>query len=105
MQMLTIIGNFQHLLREILVLLFLWNLGVMKQRMRTLLNIENYHSLHQTRKYEKGGSICIYINKELEFKLKNYIDIFNDKIETSSVEIVNSKSRNFMASIDLQNQI
>ena len=41
----------------------------------------------------------MYIHKQLEFKLRNIfnnIDIFNNEIETCSVEIINSKSRSFV---------
>ena len=62
----------------------------------SLLNLNNYFSVHQTRKNKKGGGIFIYIHKHLEFKLRNDIDIFNNEIETRSVEIINSKSRNFV---------
>ena len=62
----------------------------------SLLSLDNYYSVHQTRDNKKGGGICIYIHKQLEFKLRNDIDIFNNEIETCSVEIINSKSRNFV---------
>ena len=58
----------------------------------SLLSLDNYYSVHQTRDNKKGGGICIYIHKQLEFKLRNDIDIFNSEIETCSVEIINSKS-------------
>ena len=62
----------------------------------SLLNLDNYFSVHQTRKNKKGGGgICIYIHKHLEFQLRKDIDIFNYEIETCSVEIINSKSRSF----------
>ena len=63
-----------------------------------LLSLDNYYSVHQTRKNKKGGGICIYTNKQLKFKLTNDIDIFNNQIETCSVEIINSKSRNLVVS-------
>ena len=58
-----------------------------------LVNFDNYYSVHQTRNNKKGGCICIYIHKQLEFKLRNDIDIFNNDIETCSIEIINSKSQ------------
>ena len=60
----------------------------------SLLSLDNYYSVHQTTDNKKGGDICIYIHKQLDFKLRNDIDIFNNEIETCSVEIINSKSRN-----------
>ena len=63
-----------------------------------LLNLDKYYSVYQTRNNIKGGGICTYINKELKFKLTNDIDIFNNEIETRSVEIINSKSRNLVVS-------
>ena len=57
---------------------------------------DNYYPVHQTRNNKKGGGICISIHKKLEFKLRNYIDIFNNETKTCSAEIINSKSRNFV---------
>ena len=62
----------------------------------SLLILENYNSVHQTRKNKKGGGICIYIHKSLDFKIRNDIDKFDDDLETCSIEIVNSKSKNFI---------
>ena len=33
------------------------------------LNLNNFYSVHQTRNNKNGGGICIYIHKQLEFKL------------------------------------
>ena len=81
---------------EISVLLFLQCDETANEN--SLLNLDNYYSVHQTRNNKKGGGICIYINKQLKFKLTNDIDIFNNQIETCSVEIINSKSRNLVVS-------
>ena len=62
----------------------------------SFLNLDNYYSVHQTRKNKKDGGICIYIHKQREFKLRNDTDIFNNEIKTCSVVIINSKSRNFI---------
>ena len=61
-----------------------------------MLNLDNYYFVHQKGKNKKGGGICIYIHKQLEFKLRNDFDIFKIEIEACSVEIINSKSRNFI---------
>ena len=57
---------------------------------------DNYYPVHRTRNNKKGGGICISIHKKLEFKLRNDIDVFNNETKTCSVEIINSKSRNFV---------
>ena len=62
----------------------------------SLLNLENYNSVHQTRKGKKGGGICIYIHNSLDFKIRNDIDKFDDDLEACSIEIVNSKSKIFI---------
>ena len=53
---------------------------------------------NQTRKQKKEGEICIYIHKQLEFTLRNDIDIFNVEIETCFFfkKTVNKRSRNFI---------
>ena len=48
----------------------------------SLLILENYNSVHQTIKNKKGGGICIYIHKSLDFKIRNDIDKFDDDLET-----------------------
>ena len=62
----------------------------------SLLSLDNYYSVHQTRDNKKGEDISIYIHKQLDFKLRNDIDIFNNEIEACSIEIVNIKSINFV---------
>ena len=62
----------------------------------SLLSLDNYYSIHQTRDNKKGHGICIYIHKQLELKLRNDIDIFSNEIEACSVEIINSISRYFV---------
>ena len=58
--------------------------------------MENYNSVHKTRKNKKGGGICIYTHKSIYFKIKNDVDLFNDEIETASVEIFNNNLKNFI---------
>ena len=62
----------------------------------SLFDLENYNSVHKTRKNKKGGGICIYIHKSIHFKIRNDVDLFNDEIETASVEIVKSNLKNFI---------
>ena len=38
----------------------------------------------------------MYIHKSLKFNLRDYIDIFNESVETLSIEILNKKSRNIV---------
>lgn len=59
----------------------------------SLLNLDNYYFVHQKGRYKRGGGICSYMHKQVEFKLRNDNNIFNDEIETCSVESVNSKAR------------
>ena len=62
----------------------------------SLFDLENYNSVHKTRKNKKGGGICIYIHKSIHFKIRNDVDLFNNEIEAASVEIVNSSLKNFI---------
>ena len=47
----------------------------------SLLNLDNFYSVHQTRKNKKGDNICIKLHRQLKFNL-NDIDIFNNEIKT-----------------------
>ena len=51
----------------------------------SLLSLDNYYSVHQTRNNKRGDGICIYIHKQLEFKLRNDTDIFNSEIKVCFV--------------------
>ena len=93
------IGNFKEFLAlngNFSVIVFMESWCNETANENSLLNLHSYYSVHQIRNNKKGGDIWIYIDKQLEFKLRNYTDIFNNKIETYSVEIINSKSRNFV---------
>ena len=97
MQTLTILGNFLGSLNgnfSVIVLTESWCDETANEN--SLLSLDNYYSVHQTRDNKKGEDISIYIHKQLDFKLRNDIDIFNNEIETCFVEIINSKSRNFV---------
>ena len=62
----------------------------------SLLEIPNYFALHKTRKNKIGGCICLYFHKSLKFNLRDNIDIFNESVETLSIEILNKISRNIV---------
>ena len=95
MQILAILGTFLASLNfSVIVLTESWHSETANEN--SLLNLDNYYSVHQTRKNKKGRGICIYIHKHLEFNLRNDTDNFNNEIETCSVAIVNSKSKNFV---------
>ena len=37
----------------------------------SLFDLENYNSVHKTRKNKKRGGICFYIHKSIHFKVRN----------------------------------
>ena len=73
----------------------------------SLLMLDNYYPVHQTRNNKKGGSICIYIHKKLEFKLRNDIDIFNNEIKHVRLKssIANPEILLLLASTEHQKEI
>ena len=51
----------------------------------------------QTRKdSSKGEDLCIFIRKDLNFKLRNDLDKFDNNIETLSIEYVDSNLENIV---------
>ena len=67
------IGNFREFLASlngnfsVIVLTESWCDETVNEN--SLLNLDNYYSVHQIRNNKKGGGICIYIqHKQLEFK-------------------------------------
>ena len=45
--------------------------------------------MHETGKNKKGGGICLYIFKSLKFNVRDDIDLFNESVETLSIEMSN----------------
>ena len=60
----------------------------------SLLEMPNYSALHKTRKNRKGDGLCIHIHNNLNFNVRDDIDIFNESVKTLSIEILNKKLRN-----------
>ena len=51
---------------------------------RSLYKLPNYKSIHQVRNYSKGGGVSIYINKSLNFKLRQNLSINSRDVELLS---------------------
>ena len=49
--------------------------------------------MHKTRKNKKG---CLYIHKSLKPNVRDNINIFNESVESMSIEILNKKSLNIV---------
>ena len=68
------IDNFREILESlngnfsVIVLTESWRDEIANEN--SLLSLDNFYSVHQTRNNKKGGGICIYIHKQLEFKLR-----------------------------------
>ena len=67
-------------------------------RNETLFNLENYTSINQVRKHGRGGGICrcicVFIHSSLTFKLRSYVGINSNGIESLAIEVINKKSKN-----------
>ena len=59
----------------------------------SVLEIPNYSALHKTRKNKKR---CLYIHKSLKPNVRDNINIFNESVESMSIEILNKKSLNIV---------
>ena len=66
------------------------------QRNETLFNLENYTSINQVRKHERGGGICVFIHNSLTFKLRSDLGTNSNDIESLVIEIINKNSKNFV---------
>ena len=65
----------------------------------TLSKLPNYKSIHQVRNYSKGGGVSIYINKSLNFKLRQNLSINSRDVELLSIEILFDKERNTLTKV------
>ena len=59
----------------------------------SFLERKNYSALHKISKNQKEDGICIYIHKRLKFNVRDDINVFNESVETLSIEILNKKLR------------
>ena len=62
----------------------------------SFLERKNYSALHKTSKNQKEDGICIYIHKSLKFNVRDDINVFNESVETLTIEILNKKLRNIV---------
>ena len=65
----------------------------------SLLQLEGCISVHQIRKTEKWGGIVIFIRDSLLYKLRNDLSINCEDIESLSIEILHSQTRNIIFNV------
>ena len=62
----------------------------------SIFQLSGYQVLHQTRKNHKGGGICAFVHENLNFKLRQDLSINCDAIQSLSIEISSTKSKNII---------
>ena len=65
----------------------------------SLFQLEGYIPVHQIRKSRQGGGIVIFIRDSLLYKLRNDLSINCEDIESLSIEILNSQTRNIIFNV------
>ena len=60
------------------------------------LQLSGYKVLHQTRKYRKGGGVCVFVHENLSFKLTEDLSMTCDAVRSLSIEISSTKSKNII---------
>ena len=65
----------------------------------SLFQLEGYIPVHQIRKSRQGGGIVIFIRDSLLYKLRNDLSINCEGIESLSIEIMNSQTRNIICNV------
>ena len=58
--------------------------------------LSGYKVLHQTRKSFKGGGVCVFVHENLSFKLREDLSINCDAMQSLSIEISSTKSKNII---------
>ena len=58
--------------------------------------LKNYKMIHQIKNSRKGGGLCIFIHEALCYKLRKYLSINSEAIESLSIEISNKKASNLI---------
>ena len=67
-------------------------------RNETLFNVENYTSINQVRKHDRGGGICVFIHNSLTLKLRSDLGTNSNDIGPLAVEKINKKIKNVVIS-------
>ena len=65
----------------------------------SLFQLEGYILVHQIRKNRQGGGSVIFIRDSLLYKLHNDFSINCEDIESLSIEILNSQTRNIIFNV------
>ena len=65
----------------------------------SLFQLEGYIPVHQIRKSRQGEGIVIFIRDSLLYKLRNNLSINCEDIESLSIEILNSQTRNIIFNV------
>ena len=58
-------------------------------RNKTWFNLENYISINQVSKQDRGGGTCVFIHNSLTFKLRSDLRTNSNDIESLAIEIIN----------------
>ena len=58
--------------------------------------LSGYQVLHQTKKNRKGGGVCVFVPENLNVKLREDLGINCDAIQSLSIEISSTKSKNII---------
>ena len=62
-------------------------------RNHTLFNLENYISINQVMKHDRGGCICVFIHNSLTFEPRPDLETNSNDIESFAIEIMNKKTK------------
>ena len=69
-------------------------------RNETLFKLENYTSIHQARNDDRnGGGTCFFVHNSLTFNKRSDLCVNNNDIESLSIEIMNTNSKNIIVNI------
>ena len=79
--------------------------GTDDPRNKTLFNLENYTSINQVRKLDRGGGICVFIHHSLMFKLRSDLGTNSNDIESLVIEIINKKTKMLSLTHSIDNQL
>ena len=61
-----------------------------------IISVSTINSVHQERKNKRGGGVCVYINKNYNFKHRIDFSAIDEGHETLSIEIINKNKKNIV---------
>ena len=70
-----------------------------KEQMPSIYNMPNYCLISNNRTHRRGGGVCLYVNNQFDYIVKNDLTLNNTCMQSLFIEILNGKEKNIVIGI------